>query len=247
MSISATVNPRAAMSKALDYTTLERMTVPRPIERVSFISGLCRGKHVLDIGCLDETALEKRETEEWLHRRIGAVALDVVGIDSSERLGADGLVTGPNSRIIKGNGVEPDVSAFDAQAIDIIVAGEFIEHLENPLAFLRSMKARFPGRELVLSTPNGVSFANALLAAIGAEAQHPDHLLTSTYKTLNTLCRRAGCVSWEVIPYRFYATEMLLQSKGAKRLVVKGVEQLVRMVERLFPLRSFGYVVRISL
>jgi hypothetical protein len=92
-----------------------------------------------------------------------------------------------------------------------------------------------------------VAFANALLATIGCEAQHPDHLLTSTFKTLNTLCRRAGCTAWQIVPYRFYATEMLLRSSGPKRLLVGVVEQAVRLVERLFPLRSFGYVVRITL
>lgn len=232
---------------ALRYETLERIAVPRPVDRVSFIAGCCRDKNVLDIGCLDETALQKRVTDEWLHRQIAEVAREVTGIDSSERLPDEGIVTGRNSRILKGNGVDPDHKLFEAEAIDIIVAGEFIEHLESPLEFLRNLKRRFPGRELVISTPNGASFANALLGTIGREAQHPDHLLTSTYKTLNTLCARADCRAWEIIPYRFYATEMLLQSAGAKKLLVQSVERFIRAVERAFPLRSFGYIVRITL
>jgi 2-polyprenyl-3-methyl-5-hydroxy-6-metoxy-1,4-benzoquinol methylase len=231
----------------LRYETLERLSVPRPVERVAFIAGLCRGKNVLDIGCLDETALAKQDTDDWLHRRIAAEAREVTGIDSSERLTKDGIVTGPNSRIIKGDGTDPELADATAETIDVIVAGEFIEHLENPLAFLRRMRERFPGRELVLSTPNGAAFANALLATVGREAQHPDHLLTSTYKTLNTLCRRAGCRSWDIIPYRFYATEMLLQCNGLKYVGVRIVEAVVRIVERIFPLRSFGYVVRVQL
>ncbi len=163
----------------LAYETLERLHVPRPVERVGFIAGRCHGKRVLDIGCLDETALEKRETEEWLHRRIGLVAQDVIGVDLSDRLPAEGLVTGPNSRIMKGDGTNPDLAP---EAVDIIVAGEFIEHIPNPLDFLSTMRTRYPGREMVLSTPNGVSFANAVLGTIGREAQHQDHLITSTYK-----------------------------------------------------------------
>ena len=234
-------------SPALRYETLERIAVPAPIERVGFIAELCRGKRVLDIGCLDETALAKQDTDEWLHRRIAALAEDVVGIDSSERLAAGEIVTGPNARIVKGDGTDPDPAIVDACDIDVIVAGEFIEHIENPLAFLRRMTQRFAGRELILSTPNGASFANALLGAIGREAQHPDHLLTSTYKTLNTLCMRSGCRGWTILPYRFYATEMLLQSAGPKWLVVRATEWFIRRVERMFPLRSFGYVVRIQL
>jgi 2-polyprenyl-3-methyl-5-hydroxy-6-metoxy-1,4-benzoquinol methylase len=228
----------------LAYETLEPLRTTRPVERVGFMSSRCRGKRVLDIGCLDETALEKRDTEEWLHRRIGAVAQTVIGIDLSDRLPHEGLVTGPNSRIMKGDGTNPDI---DCAEIDIIIAGEFIEHIPNPLDFLSTMRARYPGREMLLSTPNGTSFANALLGTIGREAQHQDHLMTSTYKTLNTLCRRAGCRDWDIIPYRFYATEMLLQTSGAKRIAVRAVEAAIRLYERLFPLRSFGYVVRMTL
>jgi 2-polyprenyl-3-methyl-5-hydroxy-6-metoxy-1,4-benzoquinol methylase len=228
----------------LAYQTLETLRTTRPVERVGFMASHCRGKRVLDIGCLDETALEKRDTEEWLHRRIGAVARSVIGIDLSDRLPVEGVVTGLNSRIMKGDGTNPDIASAE---IDIIIAGEFIEHIPNPLDFLTTICTRYPGREMLLSTPNGTSFANALLGTIGREAQHRDHLMTSTYKTLNTLCLRAGCRDWDIIPYRFYATEMLLQTTGAKRIAVRAVEAAIRLYERFFPLRSFGYIVRMTL
>ncbi|MDZ4313849.1 MAG: hypothetical protein U0989_03665 [Azonexus sp.] len=63
---------------------------------------------------------------------------------------------------------------------------------------------------------------------------------------LNTLCMRAGFQAWEIIPYRFYATEMILRSRGARRLFVSQVQGAIRQVERLFPLLSFGYIVRIN-
>lgn len=228
----------------LAYTTLERITVDRPVDRIGFIVACCEGKRVLDIGCLDETALGKRGTSEWLHGRIAARATSVIGIDLSDHLTDEGLVTAPNARIVKGDGTRPHVAAQD---IDILVAGEFIEHLENPLDFLRELRARYPGCELVISTPNGASLANGLMGMIGKEAQHPDHLMTSTYKTLNTLCRRAGVREWTIIPYRFFATEMLLDSKGPFRLVLRLIEESIRLVERFAPLRSFGYVVRMTL
>ena len=110
------------MTACLKYETLERLTVPPPVERVSFIAGLCRGRRVLDIGCLDETALLKQDTSHWLHRRIGDVAKEVVGIDSSDSLSHDGLVTGPSSRILKGNGVDLDLDQFERETIEMIVA-----------------------------------------------------------------------------------------------------------------------------
>ncbi|MCX7379861.1 MAG: methyltransferase domain-containing protein [Alphaproteobacteria bacterium] len=235
------------MPQNLTYETLEKLRVAPPVDRLDYISSLCRDKVVLDIGCFDETALVKRDTLYWLHGRIGSVARDVVGIDSSDLIPADGLVTGANSAIYRGDGVNPDEACLGERAITTIVAGEFIEHVESPLLFFKNMKERFPGRTLVISTPNGVSVANTLLGMIGREVQHRDHIHVFSFKTLNTMCIRSGFADWEIIPYKFYATEMILQSTGTKRLVVRGVQWAIRVVERLFPLLSFGYVVRITI
>jgi len=235
------------VNQNLTYESLERLRVRRPVDRVDFITALCRSKQVLDIGCYDETALIKRETKHWLHGRIAVVARSVIGIDSSEQIPPEGVVTGSNSTIIRGDGVNPFSETLHDQEIDLVVAGEFIEHIEGPLRFFCNMKHRFPGRELVISTPNGTSFANTVLGTIGREVQHRDHLQVFTFKILNTLCLRAGFKDWEIIPYRFYATEMILQSRGLKRVLVRVVEGAIRLIERLFPLLSFGYVVRARL
>lgn len=235
------------MADPLTYATLERIGVPGPVDRLDFIADRCRDRRVLDLGCLDETALQKRDTRHWLHGRIAAVAQSVVGIDSSAAIPADGIRTGERSFIYAGDGTDPAAPALLDADIDVIVAGEFIEHIESPLAFFRTMQRRYPGREMLISTPNGLSFANSLLATIGREAQHPDHLQIFTYKILNTLCQRAGFQAWDIIPYRFYATEMLLQSRGAKHALTRVTEVAVRLTERLFPLVSFGYILRIQL
>ena len=235
------------MAKTLTYQTLERLHPARPVDRVTYIAEACRGKRVLDIGCLDETALAKRDTEHWLHGRITALATSVTGVDCSATIPDAGISTGANAHIHRGNGIDPIISALQDNAIDVITAGEFIEHIELPLLFFANIKRRFPGRELIVSTPNGLAFANTLLATIGGEAQHPDHLHLFTYKTLNTLCIRASFADWQIVPYRFYATELLLQSRGTRRIGVLIVERLVRVVEWAFPLLSFGYILRIRL
>lgn len=228
----------------LRYETLERLQIGKPVDRLAYVAGLCRGKRVLDLGCLDATALSKRETPHWLHRRIAAVATSVIGIDNADEVPEAGLVTAPNARIVRGDATDPSVARDD---VDIIVAGELIEHLEAPLTFLRRLKEYYPGAELVITTPNGVAFANTLLGTIRREAQHPDHVQLFTFKILNTLFARAGIARFEILPYRFYATEMLLGSTGAKRAVTRATEIGIRLVERAFPLLSFGYVVRARL
>lgn len=235
------------MAQSLTYDTLERLSVSRPVDRLGFIVDLCRGKRVLDVGCLDETAVEKHDTESWLHGRISTVADRVIGIDSSANIPSNGLQTGPRSIIVRGDGIDPEVPQLWDVEIDQIVAGEFIEHIEEPLLFFRNLKRRFPGRELILSTPNGTSFANMLLGLIRREAQHPDHIHVFTYKVLNTLCLRAGFQDWEIVPYYFYATEMKLRSRGLTRIAAIVAERAIHIVERFCPLLCFGYLVRVRL
>ena len=236
-----------AMSPTLSYKTLERLRVARPVDRLAYIAGCCRGRTVLDVGCFDETALQKRDTVHWLHGRIASVARRVVGVDSSSRIPPEGLASAANAVIRRGDGVDIDPALLLSEDFDVVVAGEFIEHIEAPGRFFRNMRSAFPGRELIVSTPNGAGFANVLLGLIGREAQHPDHLHVFTFKILNTLCLRAGFADWQIVPYRFYATEMMLGSRGAKRWLVVAVERCIRMVEWLFPLLSFGYIVRARL
>ena len=231
----------------LSYQTLEKLQVRRPVDRLDYIAGCCADKVILDVGCFDETALVKRETRHWLHGRLAAKAKRVLGIDNSAKIPPEGLSTAANATIHRGDGVHMDATLIGDEHYDVIVAGEFIEHIDNPLDYFREMKSRFPGRELVISTPNGACFANTLLGLIGREVQHHDHLHNFSFKILNTLCLRAGFVRWEIIPYRFYATEMILNSNGIRRVVVTVVERSIRLIEWIFPLLSFGYVVRISI
>lgn len=230
----------------LTYDSLERLRVQRPVDRLSYVASLCCENVVLDIGCLDETALVKRDTKYWLHGRLSATARQVIGIDASASIPAEGIRTGPHSTIFRGDGTNPSLSDAQSRSIDMIVAGEFLEHIEDPLVFLRNVKRRFGGKEMILTTPNGVGFANTFLGVFGREAQHPDHTQIYTYKILHTLCVRAGFASWDILPYRFSASEMILQSRGLKRWAAISVQAGIRLVERAFPLLSFGYVLRIK-
>lgn len=232
------------MPTVISYETLAKISVSQPVDRLSYIANFCQNKIVLDIGCFDETALSKRDTEYWLHGRIRAQAMRVIGVDSSNLIPIEGIRTGENSIIYHGDGVNIKKETLKLDNFDTVVAGEFIEHIESPLFFFRNMKEKFSGCDLLISTPNGACFANALLGCIGREVQHPDHLHNFSFKILNTLCKRAGFQDWEIIPYRFYATEMILQSKGVHRSFVILVEKSIRVVERLFPLLSFGYIVK---
>jgi SAM-dependent methyltransferase len=130
------------------YTTLERLRVASRVDRLNYFSALCRDRDVLDIGCLDETALVKRDTQRWLHGRIAQVARQVVGVDSSQQIPPEGLPSAPNARIHRGDATDIDAALLQSAPFDLVVAGEFIEHVNDPLHFLAQLRRALPGREL---------------------------------------------------------------------------------------------------
>jgi SAM-dependent methyltransferase len=235
----------------LRYTPLEAIEVGRPVDRIRYIAGACAGCRVLDLGAMDETAWQsKRGRGTWLHEEIARVAGHVDGFDSSEAIPAAGLLTAPNARILRGDITDPEGLLAGLEEIpDVIVAGELIEHLENPLHVLRSFARirQLAGRTLIISTPNATAIHNFLVGLARRESTHHDHLCILSYKTLTTLCRRAGFSNWEVIPYYSRFTEMEERHYGLARLAVRAVQRAVNCLEWLFPLLSFGYIVRIRL
>jgi SAM-dependent methyltransferase len=230
----------------LDYVPLEKLRIAKPTDRIGYVVDHCRGRNVLDLGCYDETALDKTETDRWLHGKIAEVAASVIGIDSSVGIPDEGLVTGPTSTIYRGDATALDLDVLDGAKVDVIIAGELIEHLDNTLAFLRVVKERFPGKELIATTPNATSLANAALALVARESNHPDHVQIYSYKTLNTVASRVGFSDWEIVPSHVQFTEMALRTTSpAKRRIVETMEAAVNRAERAFPLTSGGLILHV--
>src|ERR1051325_9348778 len=128
---------------------------------------------------------------------------------------------------------------------DVIVAGELIEHLENPLEFLRGLGGMPPlsGKRLLFSTPNATAAHNCIIALSKRESTHHDHLCILSFKTLNTLLSRAGYKNWVITPYYSAFDEMKQRNRGGRRKLVGFGQAGINAVEFMFPLLSFGFVV----
>ncbi len=236
--------------RPLDYSALEKLDVLPPVDRVEHVVGRVRGKRVLDLGALDETAYKaKANTGSWLHREIAAAATQVVGIDNSSLVPAEGLRLFGNSGIFLGDiyDLRPVLEAHGAP--EVVVAGELIEHLPDTLGFLRNLKRDCSEADplVVITTPNACSVHNAILGVFRRESMHKDHLQIYSYKTLHTIFERAGFSEWTIRPYHARFTEMIQDSTGAKRLAVRAFEKFVNFLERRFPLLGCGWVCELRL
>lgn len=125
--------------------------------RIDFIKPYIVDKDVLDIGCVQHK-LKHIENPQWLHRLICQSARSVLGVDILPEAVA----------YLNANGYEAvcaNVEDMDlGRRFDVIIAGELIEHLDNPGRFLQNARKhlRTDGR-LILTTPNAFSLGNILL------------------------------------------------------------------------------------
>lgn len=180
----------------------------------------------------------------WLHEEISNQAFDTIGIDNSFSIPEEG-VTLKNSKIIKGDCAnKTTISGYD---VDVIVAGELIEHLPNPIEFLATLKKLYSGKTAILTTPNATNLSNVLLALLKRESMHIDHVNIYSYKTLYSLCRRSEFKKFVITPYNVRYTEMIFNSSGLKKWLVVFMERLINIFEYLFPLLAGGYIVIVKI
>lgn len=127
----------------------ERVMTSPVVGKEDFILDMCRGKKVLDLGCVchDETFYNR---EDWLHARIKGVAETLLGVDylqaDVEKLQQKGfnVVCADVTREIPVN-----------DEFDVIIAGDLIEHLVNFEAFFGNVTRLLkPGGKVLVSTPN---------------------------------------------------------------------------------------------
>jgi hypothetical protein len=78
----------------------------------------------------------------------------------------------------------------EVDGLQIIVAGEIIEHLSNAGRFLDLLHRT--GCQVILTTPNAHLNGNAAYAAKGMEAVNGEHVAWYSYHTLKTLVERHG-------------------------------------------------------
>ncbi len=160
-------------------------------EKVKFIQERCRGKRVLDVGCVEHT-LEATERPQWLHARIVEVAGSVVGLDYEKE-----AVEALNQRgwhMIAADAQDFDILDQYPGGFDVIVASEIIEHLVNPGGFFLSLKKHLaPGGVIILTTPHAYGLLFALeVAILGEEKISDDHTMTFSKKNLDHLLDKCG-------------------------------------------------------
>lgn len=187
------------------------------VDRCDYIVNRCRSKHVLHLGCTDWPYTEtKRSNGALLHKRLYESASSLVGVD----LDANGVAC------LQQLGY-PDIYVDNAECLrhpavcrrsyDVIVAGEIIEHLENPGNFLRSIQSLMTGQtEMILTTVNAYCLFRFFYYLMGLEEIHADHNYYFSPRVLCCLLERCGL---DVVDFCYYRVGKEIRALNPKRIV----------------------------
>jgi SAM-dependent methyltransferase len=168
-------------------------------DRMVVLKKYVANRLVMDLGCVDartqlvDSAKRIEHKPNLLHKRICELNPQTIGIDIDP--------TGVEALNKMGYHVRcEDVETMDlGQKFDTIIAGEIIEHLENPGLFLRNMRKHLKDDGVIIvSTPNPFYAAQTWkIWHYGKPMVHEDHMGWQDPTTMTQLFRRTGFEPFE--------------------------------------------------
>jgi hypothetical protein len=157
----------------------------------------CAGKKVLHIGCCDHVPLiaSKWQQGEWLHGQLTSIAESVLGVDiDGQAVNETCKITGVDN-IIAGDITSDDViDAIATRFFDIAVFGEVVEHIGDPVLFLKKFVITYGRnfRDVIITVPNAFRGGNVINIFSNREAINSDHRFFFTPYTMSKVARDAG-------------------------------------------------------
>ncbi len=182
--------------------SIERKKYPA-VSREKVIVDTIRNKKVIHIGCSDHLDVieEKIKNNIWLHKLITEAASECIGID----IDAESIDFIRNnlkySNVFKGNILTDDFKEVIEKKWDVAVFGEIIEHLDDPVSFLRSFREKYHDHvsSFIVTVPNVFSseqFNNMLRYQ---EIINSDHRFWFTPYTISRVLMSAGFIPEEIV------------------------------------------------
>lgn len=166
-----------------------------------------KGKNVLHVGCTDWPLTEARLREgRLLHQKMCASAERCVGVD----------LDGNGVRALKSLMPEQEFYEINAESISdgheisqtkwgMIVAGDVVEHMDNPGMFFRTARRLLSeDGSLIVTVPSAFSVKRFFwLLLTGIEQVHPDHTAYFSESTLSQVGLRCGFKITEILGFQW--------------------------------------------
>ncbi len=191
-------NPQTAHAKRM----MHKVPKAEVVDRVEYILEAVKGKTVLDIGCAGTNG------ECDLFKKIMVAAHKAYGVDSQENELTKAMPNVFQFDVSKtGTYLEPLAAQIPLTSIDLVVAGELMEHLSNPGLFLDAIARSLSQARLLITVPNAFSASAIKHIQKGTECVNIDHSCWFSWRTLKTLVERYG---YSVDDFKWYNGKPLI-------------------------------------
>jgi 2-polyprenyl-3-methyl-5-hydroxy-6-metoxy-1,4-benzoquinol methylase len=222
------------MSEPTDFSQLEmvhRLPPAALVDRFEYLCGLARGKRVVHVGFVDAGCqLLNEQSGAWLHEHLAGSASELVGLDLDPTGVENARQRGYEAHAVDCRDVDA-VRALGLAPADLVVAGEVIEHLDDPGSFLDGLHALVaPGGMLVVTTPNATGLVNAAALLGNFEVQHPDHVVMYTCATLDAMLTRHR---WQPVEHAVFIQQVKTDGTDTRSKVLTTGARAVLGLERL--------------
>lgn len=165
-------------------------------DRIDLLKNLLEGKAVLHFGCCDHEDLieEKIRNNTHLHLIISGIARKCIGIDNDLKA-LNKLKSLNVDNCLYYDLFETNDSMLEKEGYDYVLLGEILEHVEAPVAFLKTIHNKFVNaKEIIITVPNAFSSRNFYNIKRGIEEINTDHKYWFTPFTISKVLTQAGFV-----------------------------------------------------
>jgi len=216
-----------------------RKTYYNVISRETAITEIIKNKDVIHIGCSDHIQVinEKIRNNIWLHKLISENAKSCIGIDiDKESIEYIKKELGYKN-VFHGNILSDEFKNITESKWDYVVFGEIIEHLDDPVNFLKVFKIKYGKNvsKFIITVPsiyNKRQFANMMNFR---EVINSDHRFWFTPYTITKILVCAG-YNPEKISYSN------LQSLNIRDLIKRKIQKIAG-IEVKYPFYYFNTII----
>jgi 2-polyprenyl-3-methyl-5-hydroxy-6-metoxy-1,4-benzoquinol methylase len=165
--------------------------------RKTLLTRLVKGKKIIHVGCVDHLEIidAKIASGDWIHKDLHESAARCLGIDIIKE-GVDYMKNklGYSDVICHNLVTDAPAEIILNEQWDYIVLGEILEHVDNPVEFLTSIRNKY-GKvisKIIVTVPNAFNLNNFRKAFKNIEHVNSDHRYWFTPYTLSKVLTRSG-------------------------------------------------------
>ena len=195
----------------------------RIISRESAVTEMIKDKNVIHVGCSDHIPVIKQKisNNSWLHKLITDNAKNCIGIDiDSESIEFIKKETEYHN-VFHGDILTDRFEVIDEKNWDYVVFGEIVEHLDNPVNFLKVFKTKYGEKvtRFIITVPSIYNIHQFKNMKKYLEIINSDHRFWFTPYTIAKVLVSAGYSPERII----YAN---LQSLNIKELIIRKIKKI---------------------